>query len=121
MNKLLTSLVLFMGSICNIVFRAYVESILWSWFIVSQFPIAPRIGTVGMLGIGATVNLIISKHTTINDVKKYFKDIAEDKKDETITDELKIYQTVIATAADIFFTLWAWLCGYIIFHFFMKV
>jgi hypothetical protein len=70
-----------------------------------------------MLGIGATVNLIISKHTTLADIKKLWKE--KDDKEDTI--DAKNFQSLLATLTDVVITFWAWLVSYIIFNFFMKV
>lgn len=81
----------------------YVLSVLWGWFVVSQFPDAPRLSVVGAMGISIIVNYLT-----------YHNDAASSKANDRRTTKDKLVE---AGALLVLRPLFALALGYVVYLF----
>lgn len=94
-------------NIANAIFRGYVLKVMWSWFIMSQFPSMPNISVVGAIGISCILELFQLQGMSFTE----YKQIEEHDSDEfTMWHFKRSYYGVIATFI-------SWGAGAIIHHF----
>ena len=97
------SLVTFCLSLVNMVLRGYILSIMWGWFVVSQFALRP-LGVLEAIGLGFVVGLFNMHSMTVSD-SIAIRDASRG--------ELQTYQMHNAFAM-LIATLATWLCAWLV-------
>lgn len=108
MGAFLLAIVNFGLSIVQTIFRGYVLMVMWGWFVMTQFPGAPRIGVVGAIGLSCLWSLF-----TVRDLR-----YGEYKESSKLDSDERIAFSLVQTGIGLFVVAMSWLSGYIV-HCFM--
>lgn len=108
MGAFLLSLLNFGLSIVQTVFRGYVLMVMWGWFVMTQFPGAPRIGVVGAIGLSCLWGLFSMRDLRYSEYKESSK----------LDKEERVAFSLLQTGIGLFAISLSWLSAYII-HCFM--
>lgn len=107
--KVLGYLLLIPAAVGNAILRGYVLTVLWAWFVVSQFPSLPHLGIVAAMGLVITVGLFRSPTMTDKETRDA---MAHDS-----TDTLSLGARWLQTGVYALVSLLAWFSGWIWHHF----
>lgn len=101
----------FVWTIFNIVFRGYLISVFWAWFVMTQFTNLPHLSVIAAIGLSLFIGLVAPKKSlTAKDI-----DDIRDSKESDLHKYMNLINNVIYTFA----YLITWAYGAIVYYLFM--